>query len=392
MSIYVRHMNILLSIVIPTKDRYEVLFPTVESLLHNLPRSNEIEIVIQDNSADNLAALAFLEGIKDERLIYKYTSIPMPVSDNSELAISSARGVFVTFIGDDDLISPHILEVVRQIAGTAIDAVIYPPAYYWWKSIKFENEDYFHRPGAFWYPKTINKYCRWIDTKEQLKFALEEGAVAIYDLPRLYHGIVRKDVLDNIKRKTGKLVHGASPDISLAISISLELDRHLKIDYPLSVYGSSKNSGGGLTAEKRHHGKLEQQRHLPIRTIKNWSNKLPRIWSEMTIYPQTVIEVLGFNSEYEINFSSFYAGMLINEPYYFFELYDLIKIHLKKNPKEFPKFINKVLKKIVGKVKRVIEKKIFSGPYRVVVLDNVNECTKYLEKIKPIFDSSMIKF
>lgn len=378
--------NKLLSIVIPTKNRYDVLFPTISNILKSFSGREDFEVIVQDNSDDNSLALTYLEKANENKIIYNHTDEYLSIVDNTEIALSFSTGEYVVFIGDDDLVSPYILDVLDVISIKKIEALIYRPAYYWWTSVSFLNEDYYHRPGAFWYPKKTNNKCTWIDTKKELKFVLEEGAVGLYSLPRLYHGIVRKEILEKIKNKNGKIVCGASPDMALAISLSLILEKHLKIDYPLTVYGSSKNSGGGWTAEKKHHGKLEDQQHLPEVTVKNWSDKLPRIWSEMTIYPQTVLEALESNSEYQINFTSFYAGMIVSEPYYFRILCKLIMRHIKNNPKEFLRLIEKLLIKLAGKIKRLMQINIIGMPYEVTVFENVSECTNYIKKNKPLIN------
>lgn len=378
-------MKILLSIVIPTKDRYEVLFPTIRSLLGSLPKTREIEIVVQDNSLDNSAAVSFLEEINDERLIYRHVKFSMPVSENSELAISAARGEFVTFIGDDDLVSPYILDVVRQNVGADVNAVIYPPAYFWWPSVKFKKVTKFYRPGALWYPLLFNRPPRWVDTKRELERVLSQGCVSLYDLPRLYHGIVRRSVLDALRLKSGRVIHGASPDMACAIALALSLSKHLKIDFPLTIFGASKGSGGGLTAEKRHFGVLEEQSFLPKSTINGWSEALPRVWSEGTIYPQTAYEVFNsLNYSAEINYSAFYASIIINEAFLMKITAPILFKYLKNRPLKIISFAANFSKKLIGKLKRIFNKFIFGMPYDLIVFQSSEECVKYLSNRRPI--------
>ena len=52
---------LLLSIVIPTKNRYDYLCILIKSLLKN--QSDEFEIIIQDNSDDNTLFIEFLNKI-----------------------------------------------------------------------------------------------------------------------------------------------------------------------------------------------------------------------------------------------------------------------------------------------------------------------------------------
>lgn len=76
-----------LSIIIPTKDRYDYLLPLIE-LLDSYALDN-CELVIEDNSSENSRVLDFLKGreFKTE-IIYNYTSEPLPISDNLDNAIN----------------------------------------------------------------------------------------------------------------------------------------------------------------------------------------------------------------------------------------------------------------------------------------------------------------
>lgn len=54
--------NILLSVIVPTKNRYEYLKQCITTLASI--DNGSIELIIQDNSDDNLEILAFLDTIK----------------------------------------------------------------------------------------------------------------------------------------------------------------------------------------------------------------------------------------------------------------------------------------------------------------------------------------
>ena len=72
----------LLSIVIPTKDRYFCLKKFVE-LFHTVYTTQEIELVISDNSSDNSEFVEFLKELNDRRIKYAYTKEYLSVCEQS---------------------------------------------------------------------------------------------------------------------------------------------------------------------------------------------------------------------------------------------------------------------------------------------------------------------
>ena len=101
----------LLSIVVPTKDRYQYLKVLI-SLIDSF-KSDEIELVIQDNSEDNKDFLLFLSEGDYSFINYNYTKGQIPMSTNSDKAILNSNGEYICFIGfipNNLLISLHSLK------------------------------------------------------------------------------------------------------------------------------------------------------------------------------------------------------------------------------------------------------------------------------------------
>jgi glycosyltransferase involved in cell wall biosynthesis len=310
--------NILLSIIIPTKNRYECLLSVIESLLKYID-SNDFEIIIQDNSDNNLIITTFLSKINDDRLSYFYTETPISIKENTELAISNSTGEYITFIGDDDLVSPYIIEVVTMMKLKKINSLIFNSGKYWWQNVSFNNKNFYNKPSNFLMPKNVSSFFFKINTMNELNFMLNHGCISSYKLPKFYHGVITKDLLIKVKDKTS-----ISPDISFSTALSIVCKEHYFVNFPVTIYGASKNSGGGMTMRKKHYGKIEDQSFLPKNTKEIWNEMIPEIWSEHTTYPVSVSHVLKqFGLEKSINYNVFYSSMLVYEPY-------LIKYLLKK--------------------------------------------------------------
>lgn len=370
--------DILISIVIPTKGRYETLFPTVAAITAKITDSR-LQVIVQDNTADNAPALAFFAELADPRVRYAHLPLDVSIVENTEAALDLATGEYITFIGDDDLVSPHILSIAEALADADIEAATYIPAYYWWTSVKFTQPSRFHQPGAFWYPLKTSAAATMLDPEVELARVKRQGAVSLFNLPKLYHGIVRRDALTRLKAVTGRYVNGASPDMALAVGLSAVLKRHIHLEFPATIYGACRNSGGGWTAERKHQGRIEEQKHLPKATIEGWNPKLPRIWSEHTIYPQTAVEVLrAMSLQDDLDYAAFYASMAVNEPHLRAELMPLLTKHLRDTPTDIARFVKFAAVKIAGRSKRALQTRVFGLPYELKVLSTVDECMDFL--------------
>ena len=60
----------LLSIIIPTKNRYSTLLPVLDSIIDNLSNEYEYEVIIQDNSDDNKPCIDYLSNKNASKLKY----------------------------------------------------------------------------------------------------------------------------------------------------------------------------------------------------------------------------------------------------------------------------------------------------------------------------------
>lgn len=372
----------LLSVVIPTKDRYSTLLPTIRALLEHI-RDRRLQLVVQDNSSDNGLILSYLQDYPDARISYRHYAQAISIVENTERALNSALGEYITFIGDDDLVSPLIMGVVEQLLSAGVEVATYPPAYYWWTSVTFSKPSQFHQPGAFWYPhRKAEALVKHTDPRAEVERVLASGAVSLFALPKLYHGVVHRSVLDRVRQAAGRVICGASPDMALAISLGLTARTHVIVDCPLTIYGASRNSGGGFTAANRHFGKLEEQKHLPRETIDGWSPKLPRVWSEHTIYPQTAREVLAaFGLPDTINYTSFYASMLVNEPHLRSLTWPLVVEHLRQSPASLPPGLGSLVRKGLGRTLRYLRARMAVAPYMLTYCPGPADCMNQLQRL-----------
>lgn len=340
----------LLSILIPTKNRYETLLPVVTEIAARIsdPR---LQIVICDNSLPRQSSIDALL-ISDPRIEYIYSKEDISIVENTERGIDICQGEYICFIGDDDLVSPHIMEVVDWLKDSGQDCLIYPPARYWWSTVSFAKETRYSHPGAFWLPKAHDGTVRQLDAAAELDRVLARGGVAYMDLPRLYHGIASQRAIYRMMERFGRAVPGSSPDMALCVALALTNEHYLSIDYPVTVFGASRNSGGGWTAAKKHHGQIADQKHLPGNILDNWNGNLPKIWTEQIIYPQTIYEVMSQgNYKIDISYPTTYASIIAYEPHIIPDLLPVIARYITNHPLHIPRITVQTALKIAGRMR-----------------------------------------
>jgi glycosyltransferase involved in cell wall biosynthesis len=301
----------LLSIVIPTKDRYDTLLVVVNKILEI--DSDNFEIVIQDNSFRNEYIIDVLSNLNDPRISYFYSTDPLSQTENSDLAVLNSKGKYVCFIGDDDIIMPYIIDVVNWMSHNNISVIkSYKPDYYWpgLPSTSTSN----NRSGLLTYKEFEYKFSS-INCHKALIKTLKHGGTSIDFLPSLYHGIVSSNVLKEVYVKANSYFPGPSPDMASAVAISLVVNEFVYLEIPIIISGKSMSSIGGLGVIHKHVRDLNEVKHLPQNTVANWNVNIPKIWTGETIWSQSIYESLKrMNSEsyfVHFSFSYLYASLFL---------------------------------------------------------------------------------
>src|SRR5690606_4099372 len=124
----------------------------------------------------------------------------------SDRAVNKVSGKYVMFIGDDDIFSQHVFDLIQYMEDNSIGAAFPQNSSYSWPSVK----------SRFYGDKLSGKYVHTAHTceikimsaKSELKKVLKLGGTDILKLPRVYHGILRHDILKNINNLTGSYFPG----------------------------------------------------------------------------------------------------------------------------------------------------------------------------------------
>lgn len=397
--------KILLSIVIPTKNRTEYLLEVVKNIL-SIP-DDRFELILQDNSdtttlETNLSKLNYMD---DDRLRYYYNEELLSFVENFSRGISNSRGEYIIFIGDDDTVNPYIVEIAEWALLNNINAITPSlPFVYFWPQTGFDDKIETGRLAISDYKGGAHVY----NPQEELKRLLKNGAqnYLSYNLAKAYHGIVKTSFFHKMKDITGYHIGGLSPDIYLSVGLSLLIDKVVFIDYPLTISGICNKSGSADSATGRHTGKLEDAPHFKGHTNYCWAEQIPKFYSVETIWGDSAIHAIcdinpTFLKYFNVNVISAYCRA--KYPEFKNEIYENLSNNYASLPNKSIKFrwllfygfiigpfknaISRIFKRIVNKTYLRNKIKIFHNieninKAMVIVNENLNKNVLLKRKTK----------
>lgn len=326
-------MNFLLSVVIPTHNRARYAIHAIASLLA-IP-STELEIVVSDTSTDGelLAQLTAETArfLNDPRLKYLRPAGKLDMTGNHNAAIEASTGEYVCLIGDDDTISAEALLAAAWAKERGIE-VIAPNvvANYVWPDFRSRFMGTRHATRLYFAKRFGGAVIH--DSALALQSALSNAAQGTDGLPKIYHGIVNRSVLEQIHGLSGAYFHGSSPDVSGAIGLALCSRNFVVVDYPLTIPGASGGSNTGRSAMNTHKGKLSQESQTKGFEVNGWSQGVPRFFSVETVWAHAALETIRRIAPHQIatfNFARLIAVCRVLHAEYASEI-DLATAELEK--------------------------------------------------------------
>jgi hypothetical protein len=281
----------LLSIAVPTHNRARYAVHAVASLLAIPDRC--IEVVVSDTSTDGelAARIAADESFRDPRLNYFRPPQPLDMTGNHNAAIAATRGKYVCLIGDDDTVTADAVLAASWAAENDVD-LIAPNvvANYAWPDFRSRYFGSRHA-SRLYFAKQIGG-ARIRECGQALLDALLNAAQGTDGLPKIYHGIVRRALLERIRARSGAYFHGSSPDVSGAIALAICSERFVTADYPLTIPGASGGSNTGRSAMNKHKGRLDQESQTKGFEVSGWSAGVPRLFSVETVWAHAALETI----------------------------------------------------------------------------------------------------
>jgi len=304
-------MSYLLTVIIPTKNRLHYLKGALNCI--NSIGSDEIEVIVQDNSDNYEEVRNYINSLENENIKYFYTSGKLSQTENSDLAASHVTGKYVCYIGDDDTICESMLELARCMERYSIDSAVYNVANYNWPDLVAAKSDL----TSFVYRKVSQVDIKKMVPMNNFMYSLRHGMLFIKKLPRVYHGIISKRLLEEVKEKSGSYFPGPSPDMANATVCSLYAKNEISINMPMIIDGYGKSSAGGMGQRKLHKGSLKGNFQLRDDVEQLWDEKIPKLWMQDTIWPNSAMKALEACGEIQykkyMNYCNVYCDTYLHD-------------------------------------------------------------------------------
>jgi glycosyltransferase involved in cell wall biosynthesis len=305
-------MTASLSIIIPTRNRAEQCAKTVASIL---AFDRDFELVLFDSSeTDALAA----HLPPDTRVRIVKGSSAFNMTQCFEAAVAEARGDLVCMIGDDDGVTPQLFAWADRALREGLHSVTTDPDFYAMYNWPGLRSRYFGDTNA---GKLFLKHgtgaARTADLDAGRTAFLANGGQGCGSLPRVYHGLVRRSLLEAMRARFGRCFDGVSPDVSFSYFAALVGQPHMVIDRPLAISGQSLGSNAGRSAMREHKGDLWSDPHMQRYRGVNWPAEVPPFFSVETVWGQatlSAVEVAGDADRASFGFPRYYARLMLAHP------------------------------------------------------------------------------
>jgi glycosyltransferase involved in cell wall biosynthesis len=232
------------SIVIPTRQRPHTLEHTLATCLAQ--EGPEFEIVVSDNFSSPRTR-ELVERRADSRVRYVRTPAPLAMTDSLEFAVGHARGEFVVIQGDDDGLLRHALPVIDAILHATNTALLrWDSAVYNWPDVSNPH----FSPNTLLLPLTQTRRGHALcecDSRKMIR-AAANGHVSYSELPVIYNTAIRRDLLDQLRARTGRVFKTRTPDVYIAFALAALVEKYHSLRAPLGICGRS----GASTGVARH--------------------------------------------------------------------------------------------------------------------------------------------
>ena len=229
------------SVLIPTRNRLELLKYAVETVLRQ--DYSDWELVIADNDSEQDVA-AYAETLRDRRVRYFRTQGFLPVTENWNFALSKSTGDYVIMLGDDDC----LLKGYFKLQADLIERYSRPDFIY-------TDAFQYAYPGVIpGYPEGLLQigYTEFLgDSREPFLLPRAEALKAVGNSMRFrvtfgyntQHFLVSRRLIDSLSR-VGPFFQSPYPDYYAANALFLTAERALIVPGPMVVIGISSKSFG----------------------------------------------------------------------------------------------------------------------------------------------------
>jgi glycosyltransferase involved in cell wall biosynthesis len=248
----------VLSICVPSRNRQKYFKQTIAALISN-PRT-DVEFVFVDNSDAPDEMRDFMKAYEEDRRIKFIPAGERIYSmlDNWERTVAASTGEWVTVIGDDDYADPDVALLIPKI----LDVIPHTDAISW-------NRMVYAWPGANPLPSSVPVPVGSQIVEVSQKLLLNrmfgwEGATFLPEcLFSIYHGCIRRSLLDTIRQKNGgRYFEYPTVDFDMAFKVLTTGETFISIERSFSILGACPESNsasiGRIEDLKKKHAAFQK--------------------------------------------------------------------------------------------------------------------------------------
>lgn len=243
-------MNPFVSIVIPTRDRPELLVAVLEFIKRQ--SFKDFEVIISDNSLVSPCYEAIKSYLDDSRFKYKRPEKPLGMCEHWEFAIEGVSGCYVSIFSEKFILRRDALDMLfLESAHCMPDVVTWPFEYFDAKSINEEGFKGNFHPRVK--PQSPEKYTGASELERRFSFDFPSFCRKQKHLDnrgKIYGGFVKRSLLERIKSVYGRIFYPGSPDFTSMIAILNEGETFIDISQPLMLFLNVENTSNGVAASK----------------------------------------------------------------------------------------------------------------------------------------------
>lgn len=367
----------LLSIVVPTKDRYPYLKKLI-TLIKGF-NSDEIEMIVQDNTEENAEIKEYISEQGFANLKYFHTPEQIPVYLNCDKSILNSTGEYVSFIGDDDGVTRFVIDCAHWMKSKGAECVMPQSIGYQWPDFVSAIE---HANGKMSHKEFDGSVVKK-RSMDELTSLMEKGMINRGGVPLVYHAIVKRSTLDKIYEKCETYFPGPSPDLANGVALCLVMENFYTISLPITISGASRAHGGGIRLMKNRLAKIEDLPFLPEYTSREWEPRIPKVWAGETIWPDSAVVAMRRMGRPDlvekINFEALYVSFITFH-------YPYRNLALKLTSHKWSVLLKSyiyIVKRFFWAARRLVYSRIFKKDYgleSVYGLETINDAVERLEK------------
>jgi len=235
------------SIVIPTRDRADLLVAVLKFIQRQTFQN--FEVIISDNGVNELCFEKIKEFLNDKRFIYKRPTTSLGMCDHWDFAIEGVQGEYVTIFNEKFILRRDALQILfDEYSKSSPDVMTWQYDFFESKEI---DENGIHL-GTF-HPRIKPNPVKFYNNVEELKrrFSFEYPSFCRRNKHRdtygkIYGGLVKRELVNKIKKKYGRMFHPGSPDFTSMIAILNEGEVFVDICQSLMLFVNHKDTSNGL--------------------------------------------------------------------------------------------------------------------------------------------------